>query len=277
MSKFGLLVLGPAGCGKSTFCSALISHLRNTKRSCIYVNLDPAADTFDYEPDVDIKDLISLEDVMEEMGLGPNGGLMACFEFLMENLDWLENELGETDEESITIIDCPGQIELYSHVPILPNLAKHLQMRLNYSLCATYLIESTFVIDRSKFFAGTLSAMSAMIMLEIPHLNVLSKMDLIKDQMSKRELKRFLDPDPSVILEDVHKDTNPRFHRLNECVVNLIDDFSMIRYLPLESQNEDSVQAILSYIDDCIGWSEVQEPKIKDEAEVDYQDPSEFE
>lgn len=48
----------------------------------IYVNLDPAAEEFEYEPDVDIKDLISLEDVMDEMGLGPNGGLMACFEYV---------------------------------------------------------------------------------------------------------------------------------------------------------------------------------------------------
>lgn len=45
------------------------------------MNLDPAAEEFAFEPDVDIKDLISLEDVMEEMGLGPNGGLMACFEY----------------------------------------------------------------------------------------------------------------------------------------------------------------------------------------------------
>ena len=45
------------------------------------MNLDPAAEEFTFEPDVDIKDLISLEDVMEEMGLGPNGGLMACFEY----------------------------------------------------------------------------------------------------------------------------------------------------------------------------------------------------
>ena len=65
---------------QTTFCSALIQHLRLNKRSCFYVNLDPAAEDFTYEPDLDIKDLISLEDVMEEMGLGPNGGLIYCFE-----------------------------------------------------------------------------------------------------------------------------------------------------------------------------------------------------
>ncbi|KAF8458966.1 GPN-loop GTPase [Terfezia claveryi] len=272
MSRFGVLVMGPAGSGKSTFCAALIQHLRNSKRSCVYVNLDPAAEEFEFEPDVDIKDLISLEDVMEEMGLGPNGGLMACFEFLLENLDWLDEALGPGDEESLTIFDCPGQIELYTHVPILPTLSKHLRIRHDYSLCATYLLESTFVVDKAKFFAGTLSAMSAMVMLEMPHLNILSKMDLIRNQVPKRELKRFLDPDPSIITTDIHAQTNPRFHALNEAIVGLIDDFSMVQFLQVEAQNEDTVQAVLSYIDNCIGWSEVQEPKIPDD-NIDY-DPT---
>lgn len=30
---------------------------------------------------VDIRELISLDDVMEELGLGPNGGLMYCMEY----------------------------------------------------------------------------------------------------------------------------------------------------------------------------------------------------
>ena len=46
----------------------------------LYVNLDPAAEDFDFEPDVDIKDLISLDDAMQEMQLGPNGAMIACFE-----------------------------------------------------------------------------------------------------------------------------------------------------------------------------------------------------
>jgi hypothetical protein len=30
----------------------------------------------------DIRDLISLQDVIEELELGPNGGLVYCFEYL---------------------------------------------------------------------------------------------------------------------------------------------------------------------------------------------------
>lgn len=46
-----------------------------------------------------------------------------------------------------------------------------------------------FVEDKSKFFAGVMSAMSAMINLEIPHINVMSKMDLLP-KMKARELER---------------------------------------------------------------------------------------
>ena len=113
------LTLGPAGAGKSTFCASLITHAQSIGRNVHLFNLDPAADKFEYEPTIDIRDLISLEDVMEEMDLGPNGGLIYCFEYvlcmcvpdgsyLLDNLDWLENELGNFDNDYL-VIDCPGE------------------------------------------------------------------------------------------------------------------------------------------------------------------------
>lgn len=281
MSKYGVLAIGPAGAGKTTFCSAMIGHLRNNRRSCFYINLDPAAEEFVYEPDVDIRELITLEDVMEEMHLGPNGGLIYCFEFLLENMDFITDALEEVTEEYLIIIDMPGQIELYTHVPILPALVKHLTRgSLNVNLCAAYLLEATFVVDRAKFFAGTLSAMSAMLMLEVPHVNILSKMDLVKGTVAKKDLKRFIDPDVSLLDEDpttglLYQETNDpddvtdsqsvmagsSFNKLNRAVGQLIDDFAMVSFLKLDAQDEDSVGAVLSYIDDAIQFHEAQEPK----------------
>jgi hypothetical protein len=184
----------------------------------------------------------------------------------------------------------PGQIELYTHIPVVPALVRHLTRSgaLNVNLCATYLLESTFVVDRAKFFAGTLSAMSAMLLLEIPHVNVLSKMDLVKGQVTKREMKRFIDPDASLLDDDPANEfmnarttqassikpedltdasstasvmTGGSFQRLNKAVAQLIDDFSMVSFLQLDVQDEDSVGAILSYIDDAIQYHEAQEPR----------------
>jgi GTPase SAR1 family protein len=296
MSKFGVLVMGPAGAGKTTFCNSLIQHLRANRRSCFYINLDPAASDFNYEPDIDIKDLISLQDVMEDMDLGPNGGLIYCFEYLLDNLDFLSEPLEPVSEEYLIIIDMPGQIELYTHIPILPTLVRHLtQGTLNISLCAAYLLEATFIVDRAKFFAGTLSAMSAMLMLGIPHVNILSKMDLVKGTVARKELKRFLAPDADLLDDDpashIHfadegddqgegalgQDPSATksvmagrsFRKLNESVARLIDDFGLVSFLQLDVQDEDSLGGVLSYIDDAIQYHEAQEPREPKEGEFE--------
>lgn len=223
--------------------------------------------------------------------------LLCCpTRFLLENLDFLTEAIDPLTEEYLIIIDMPGQIELYTHIPVVPTLVKHLTRfgALNVNLCAAYLLESTFIVDRAKYFAGTLSAMSAMIMLEVPHVNILSKMDLLKGTVSKKQLKRFINPDTS-LLDDDPSDTNTAvvsalnrgadpssadsvmaggsFKRLNRAVAQLIDDFSMVSFLQLDVQDEDSVGAILSYIDDAIQFHEAQEPREpNDEIETGYED-----
>lgn len=80
--RYAQLVMGPAGSGKSTYCAALQRHAADEKRTIEVVNLDPAAEHFDYQPIVDIRELIHLDDAMEdeELHYGPNGGLVFCIE-----------------------------------------------------------------------------------------------------------------------------------------------------------------------------------------------------
>ncbi|GFZ45823.1 GPN-loop GTPase 3 [Saitozyma sp. JCM 24511] len=270
--RYAVLVTGPAGAGKSTFCASLITHAQTLGRSVHLFNLDPAAERFEYEPTIDIRDLINLQDVMEELEFGPNGGLIYCFEYLLNNLDWLDDELGSYEDDYL-IIDCPGQIELYTHIPLLPRLASHLSTQLNFRTSATYLIDSQFMQDKSKFFAGVMSAMSCMLALGISMLCVMSKMDLVKDEKgrTKREVGRYLDPDPALLLEDVNSTTNPKFHALNQAVVGLIEDQNIVSFLPLDVTSEDSVNTILSHIDNMMQYGEDEEPKIpKDMDEGDF-------
>ena len=58
-------------------------------RRAYVANLDPAAENFGYDLSFDIRDLISVDEVMEELELGPNGALMYAMEYLLENLEWL--------------------------------------------------------------------------------------------------------------------------------------------------------------------------------------------
>ena len=55
-------------------------------------------------------------------------------------------------------------------------------------MCGVFLVDSKFMVNTGMFFSGVLAALSAMVQLEIPHINVMSKMDLLsKDQASDVE------------------------------------------------------------------------------------------
>lgn len=68
---------------QSTYCAHLQRHAADEKRIIEVVNLDPAAEHFDYQPLVDIRELIHVDDAMEdeELHFGPNGGLVFCIEY----------------------------------------------------------------------------------------------------------------------------------------------------------------------------------------------------
>jgi hypothetical protein len=132
--------------------------------------------------------------------------------------------------------DPTGQIELYTHIPLLPRLLSHLQSgNLQFRISAVYLLESQFAqADKAKFFAGVMSAMSCMLSLGCGMLCLMSKMDLIKGPAGGtgkgpqgrkkigKEIGRYLDTDTTLLLEDANKQTNPRFHALNQAIVNLV-------------------------------------------------------
>ena len=64
--------------------------------------------------------------------------------------------------------------------------------RLGFRICACYLLDSQFVADAAKFISGVLCCLSAMTSLELAHVNVLSKCDLLP---SRKHLDEFLEAD----------------------------------------------------------------------------------
>lgn len=262
--RYAQLVMGPAGSGKSTYCSIMQRHGVDSRKTIDVVNLDPAAEYFDYEPLADIRDLIHLDDAMEddEFNFGPNGGLVFCMEYLVENASWLEEKLGDVDDDYI-IFDCPGQIELYTHMTVMRQLITTLQ-KLNFRICGIFLIDVQFMIDASKFLSGTLAALSVMINLEIPHINILSKMDLLSKSARKR-LDDYIDPDPDSLLADTEGDPwNERYRSLTESLGRVIADYSLVRFLPLNIKDEESIADIKLTIDNTIQYGEDTDVKTKD-------------
>ncbi|XP_037609176.1 GPN-loop GTPase 3 [Sebastes umbrosus] len=268
MPRFAQLVMGPAGSGKSTYCSTMLQHLGTLNRSAHVVNLDPAAEHFDYPVMADIRELIQVDDVMEDPSLrfGPNGGLVFCMEYFANNFDWLEESLGHVEDDYI-LFDCPGQIELYTHLPVMRQLVEHLQ-QMEFRVCGVFLVDSQFMVESFKFISGVMAALSAMVSLEIPQVNIMTKMDLLSPK-AKKEIEKYLDPDMYSMMEDTSDNIrSTKFKKLTKAICDLIDDYSMVRFLPFDRSDEEGVNIVLQNIDFSIQYGEdleFKEPKEVDE------------
>lgn len=68
-----LFVVGTAGAGKSSLVTSFQRWARFLDIDVLAINLDPGAERVHYDPEFDVRDLISLSEVMDEYDLGPNG------------------------------------------------------------------------------------------------------------------------------------------------------------------------------------------------------------
>ena len=66
-TRFGQLVIGPPGSGKTTYVAAMTELLRALGRKVAIVNLDPANENMTYTANMDISDLVKVEEVMDQM------------------------------------------------------------------------------------------------------------------------------------------------------------------------------------------------------------------
>ncbi|KAK8820817.1 hypothetical protein WA556_005132 [Blastocystis sp. ATCC 50177/Nand II] len=223
-------------------------------RRTYVVNLDPAAEDLPYDCDVDIRDLISIDDAVEEMKLGPNGGLVFCIEYLSQNMEWLEDELSQFDEDGYFLFDCPGQIELFSHFSFLGDITNRLT-EFGFRLISVYLVimDCPFISDESKYISGSLMALSSMLQLGLPHLNILTKCDLVtQDTLDKF---RFPDGD-SLLYRMQQKDGQSPYTRLNNAISLLLDDFGMVSYLEFSNRSEERMNNVLLETDTLLQYGD---------------------
>jgi hypothetical protein len=69
---------------------------------------------------LDVRSLITVDDVMEELKLGPNGSLIYCMEYIEKNLDWVLSSLAKLPKRYL-IFDLPGQVLVSSYITIFFN------------------------------------------------------------------------------------------------------------------------------------------------------------
>merc|ERR1719356_2426538 len=193
---------------------------------------------------------------MEEMDLGPNGGLVYAMEYVTDNMSWLEEQLSDAIDDDYFIFDCPGQIELYSHLTVMRQIVDMLQ-NLDFRVAGVYCIDINFIEDAPKFLAGALAALTAMVNLELPHINVMTKCDLIKDDS---DIDRYVDADTDAVIADLKESMLPKYRKLNEAMGHLLNEYSLVSFVTLNREDEDSIEAVLAHVNNCIQYGENLEP-----------------
>lgn len=271
-SNYFQLVIGPAGSGKSTYCKVIQQHALSHKRTIRIINLDPAAEKLDYNCDINIKELISVDDVMNKKKLGPNGALVYAMDYLMAKFSWLEEQIDSYGENNYFLIDCPGQLELYAHYSTMKDFSKKL-LAFGGSLISVFCLDCTFTTEFSKYISGSSLALACMIQLELPHLNILTKADLIKDEDTLDKIRE-LDVKNLLLNEESLYSTNTKFFKLNKALVDLLDNYSLVSVTPLNILDEESINEVLYNCDMTLQYLENQEPRddFYDDKNFEYND-----
>lgn len=233
---FGELVCGPPGSGKTTYCEGKRQFLSvyDPLRPVTMLNLDPANEgVFPYPCDIDIRELVSHASVMREEQLGPNGSYLFCAAVMERNVSWIVDKLVGALERRMqevvvnhspaasastagvagapavrapyVIIDCPGQVEFYINSTFMHTLFRVMEKRLQCSLCTVHLVDAGIATrDLPTYVSAALLSVTTMIDHELPHLNVLTKWDLLSpgELADVEEGRPFLSSSSTFLSED---------------------------------------------------------------------------
>lgn len=153
---------------------------RDPEISAITLNLDPGSKIMPYIPDIDIRDYLVLDEVMNEYGLGPNGAMILSSDLMVNYLDDLKDEIDEYSPDWI-FVDTAGQLELFAFRDTGPLIASSLGFG-SIQRSVSFLFDSNLVLRPNGFISTLLLAASVQFRFrDIPQINILSKSDLIDD------------------------------------------------------------------------------------------------
>jgi GTPase SAR1 family protein len=296
---YGQVVVGPPGSGKTTFCDGMQQYCKLLGRNAMVINLDPANEGIPQEDDgrglpyetlLDVcQEVVNLRSVMEDTGLGPNGGIVYCMEFLENHVESLIKTIQDrVDENTYLIFDLPGQIELYTHSTCVQTLLQRLIKAMDLRLTAVQLVDALYCTDASKFLSAALLSTTTMLRLELPAVNVLSKIDLLSQYgnldlslefytecLDLDRLVQFTDQsnvDTQTLQEEEEADLaddiqyqqarrrrqaskiSRKFTRLHAGLADVVSDFGLLHYGVLDIRDAASVGRVLARIDKSNGF-----------------------
>lgn len=175
---FIVFVIGTAGSGKSLLTSAFAELLRMSKQDVAVMNLDPGVVTLPYTPDVDVRNYIKVEELMEHYGLGPNGAMIMAADLIADQTETFADDI-ENLKPDIVIVDTPGQMELFAFRASGPYIVNELTRE---SKAILYLFDSVFSADPLNYVSNLFLSAAVYNRFFVPQVHILSKCDLLTSE-----------------------------------------------------------------------------------------------
>ncbi len=186
-----IFMVGTAGSGKSSLTATFTRWLEMQREDVMAVNLDPGAPSLSYSANVDVRDYVKVEDIMEEYNLGPNGGLVAATDLIKDYVEELTNDI-EDFTPDICIVDTPGQMELFAFRDIGAEVASKLT---DADKGVVYLFDAGFCRDPLNYVMNMFLASAINTRFQLPQFQVISKIDLLKEKELEAMMSWSEDPE----------------------------------------------------------------------------------
>jgi len=166
-----LIIIGPAGSGKSTLVSSFSQFLKEKDYDTKAVNLDPASPPV-YDAFKDIREFVKTEEVMVKERLGINGALIRSMNISLKYIDKL------IVKSDFTIYDTPGQMELFVYLNSGIEIAKKIGKS---DMSACIFVVDTAVASTPENYVSILAQNAVVsLRLNMPTLTVFNKVDIKK-------------------------------------------------------------------------------------------------
>lgn len=174
-------MLGTAGSGKTSLTKAYAEWLRNNGYKVAIVNLDPGIKKLPYEPDLDIREYFTVEEIMEKYGLGPNGAFMRASDMLLEYSNKiLLNRIFIRKIHDFVIIDTPGQMEMF----VYRKSGQYFISKLKKfgAIVGIFIVDGENVNSYVDLVVSWMTSILIQLKLEISVVPIVNKADLVKDR-----------------------------------------------------------------------------------------------